>query len=1044
MDAKIIFLFYITTIHSYNIDTNFPLVYSDKGARKAEEGNSQVPGQSYFGYSVLLNHESVNDTSWLIVGAPKGNYARRAKNDSEHPREPGVVYRLTLTGLVEEICPSRIDEEEGFLEQVHMKMLVKKQHGWFGSAIAVERNLGILTICAPRTVMTIFDRVLNHSFDTMHGMCYSGSISSNTVFIENKDAVGYDFRSPFWFNPLHGFSVHYGSNQHTQKERSLSRIIGRPKHEGYGTVSLLQSLKKMKSAELPQNDPLTQFGYSVTSGCFLTKDQLLFASGAPGWHYTGQVGILDPSSSLVATLRGSEIGEFFGASLAAGDVDQDGLDDLIIGAPHWGMDNGRVYIYYGRSKGPLDAGTILEGATEDAQFGYALACGDLDKDGYADVIVGAPWEGNGVIYVYNGNGRLKDEGTLRASQRISPLELSTRVHLYRGLATFGFSISEPLDIDGNGFPDVAIGAYSSGNAVLLRGKPVGEVSINVTAYPETLRRSTETFVIETCLRHSGYRLENTQAVRVTVIIDESYARTKPKALSFTTLSSAIGSCVRNTINISESIQDFIEPLSVVARHEFAPSGEPAEAFCKACPTESAGNELDAARLSVPFDIGCGADEICIANISAVLLFRDVLENNAWIIGSGDISLEATLENDAEPAYLSSVTFILPRGIVLRSLLPYCQEDRIGSSVTVACTLGNPFEDGEKKSIRLDLDMRHLTNGSLHGHTLRFVLRIKTRSANVGIEESSVSLALRSELSLALNGKANEENYYFSVPQDEAPNISFQHTYQILKFGPTSIDKARLVVNVPTGLRGAIPMVHLYRPQLYVSGTLHDCSSRNIVFLRAPDSGYEGSPSDGIDLGAHVAGRAVLAEHRAPDKRDAYGAIEADEGNASMAVPVRERQDGPKASEAATLNVEHLNCSDENAICSTILCDLSVLKTPQDVGKLTMRFALNLASLADAHSEGGRLVKFSTEAYAEILEPAKRDNADETWSTTQLTTSFYVTPKTQRLQLWIVLVSILVGLILFCVFVAILSRLGFFKRTKKEEVDALRTSSPANA
>lgn len=52
----------------------------------------------------------------------------------------------------------------------------------------------------------------------------------------------------------------------------------------------------------------------------------------------------------MAKLHGTDIGEFFGASLAVGDLNNDGLDDLLIGAPYWGEDSGRVYIYFGTSR----------------------------------------------------------------------------------------------------------------------------------------------------------------------------------------------------------------------------------------------------------------------------------------------------------------------------------------------------------------------------------------------------------------------------------------------------------------------------------------------------------------------------------------------------------------------------------------------------------------------------------------------------------------------------------------------------------------------
>ena len=59
---------------------------------------------------------------------------------------------------------------------------------------------------------------------------------------------------------------------------------------------------------------------------------------------------MDPRTeplSLIVRIEGDEVGGFFGASLATGDLNNDGLDDLIVGAPHCGNDNGKIYIYLG-------------------------------------------------------------------------------------------------------------------------------------------------------------------------------------------------------------------------------------------------------------------------------------------------------------------------------------------------------------------------------------------------------------------------------------------------------------------------------------------------------------------------------------------------------------------------------------------------------------------------------------------------------------------------------------------------------------------------
>lgn len=68
-----------------------------------------------------------------------------------------------------------------------------------------------------------------------------------------------------------------------------------------------------------------------------------------------------------------------------------------------------------------------------------------------------------------------------------------------------------------------------------------------------------------------------------------------------------------------------------------------------------------------------------------------------MIGSDDITLEIYLENQAEPAYLTSIVFIFPEGIILRSILPFCEEDTDGDNLIVICNIGNPLGMNEQVS-----------------------------------------------------------------------------------------------------------------------------------------------------------------------------------------------------------------------------------------------------------------------------------------------------------------------------------------------------------
>gem|GEM_PF-1470534 len=101
----------------------------------------------------------------------------------------------------------------------------------------------------------------------------------------------------------------------------------------------------------------------------------------------------------------------FGSSIAcAGDVNGDGYSDVILGAPGFNNDSGKVFVYYGSASGLSSAaGWTAEGTEENARFGSSVTpAGDVNGDGYSDVIISASnhtdEEGyKGAIYLYYGS-----------------------------------------------------------------------------------------------------------------------------------------------------------------------------------------------------------------------------------------------------------------------------------------------------------------------------------------------------------------------------------------------------------------------------------------------------------------------------------------------------------------------------------------------------------------------------------------------------------------------------------------------------------------
>uniref|UniRef100_A0AAR2IUK5 VWFA domain-containing protein n=1 Tax=Pygocentrus nattereri TaxID=42514 RepID=A0AAR2IUK5_PYGNA len=184
--------------------------------------------------------------------------------------------------------------------------------------------------------------------------------------------------------------------------------------------------------------------------------------------------------NIIDSQRGDQIGSYFGSVLCPLDLDHDGVTDLLlVGAPMYMSDQkketGRVYIY-SITIGVLSSQGFLEGSSplENARFGMAItAVPDLNLDGYNDVVVGAPLEENdqGAIYIYNG-----DQRTIRkqSSQKILASKLDP------SLKFFGRSLDGNTDLNDDSLPDVSVGSYGKVLQLWSRGVAVVTAKVTFT------------------------------------------------------------------------------------------------------------------------------------------------------------------------------------------------------------------------------------------------------------------------------------------------------------------------------------------------------------------------------------------------------------------------------------------------------------------------------------------------------------------------------------------------------------------------------------
>ncbi|KAM8720230.1 hypothetical protein ACLKA7_006298 [Drosophila subpalustris] len=720
--------------HAYNIDL-------PSYVRHRHSANSM------FGFSIALHkarggYANINS---LIVGAPKHD----TSSYQERVVEAGAVFKCSMQ---DDNCQLVAFDSKGNNRNTKGEVIDRKSYQWLGATVATGRHSDLVVACAPRYVFHTmtpsralrYDPVgtcfTSHNFKQFHeispcrtnnwgyhrqGSCqagFSAAINSNgsRLFIGAPGSwywQGQTYSIPpdaeFPFKPP--FYQPFGTGG-----QAISQDVTRPENQVFST------------AESTSANDDSYLGYSMITGDFDGDRSEDVAIGMPrGANLVGKIVVNRWNMANIFNITGRQIGEYFGYALATSDVDGDGLDDLIIGAPMYTelgnvegkYDVGRVYILLQGGNSASEHWTrehIRDGFHTKGRFGLALSTlGDVNGDGYGDFAVGAPYdgpEGRGVVYIYHGS----PTGPLpKPSQIIMPEQLVEGAPYPR---TFGFSLSGGVDMDNNTYPDLAVGAYASDQVFIFKSRPVAAVNA------ETLFASTTKLIslddrtcrlqrdhtmvpcmpLSTCWSYTGRYLPPQLDFDVSWLLDAKktrnprmfFLRDEGKNFHNQTIRLNYGQrfCLNMTVYLMDGVQDKLTPLEVEARYNLLSSRfmEPMTRQRREvlAPVIDQNREI-VLRDAINIQKNCGADNICEPDLHV-----DVKTVDKYYFGTLELlTLEVLVKNNYEDAFEAAFYMITPPDLQFKKLTELgenidrpitCSAPDGNNNYTIKCDIGNPL------------------------------------------------------------------------------------------------------------------------------------------------------------------------------------------------------------------------------------------------------------------------------------------------------------------------------------------------------------------
>uniref|UniRef100_A0A2I2Z0E2 Integrin alpha-6 n=1 Tax=Gorilla gorilla gorilla TaxID=9595 RepID=A0A2I2Z0E2_GORGO len=785
-------------------------------------------------------------------------------------------------------------------------------------------------------------------------------------------------------------------------------------------------------------------GFSLDSGKgIVSKDEITFVSGAPRANHSGAVVLLKRDMKSAHLLPehifdGEGLASSFGYDVAVVDLNKDGWQDIVIGAPQYfdrdGEVGGAVYVYMNQQGRWNNVKPIRLNGTKDSMFGIAVKnIGDINQDGYPDIAVGAPYDDLGKVFIYHGSANGINTKPTQVLKGISPY--------------FGYSIAGNMDLDRNSYPDVAVGSLSD-SVTIFRS---GTCWVFSTAIMDLLRNMCLilfSLQVKSCFEYTANPAGYNPSISIVGTLEAEKERRKsglssrvqfrnqgsePKYTQELTLKRQKQKvCMEETLWLQDNIRDKLRPIPITASVEIQEpsSRRRVNSLPEVLPILNS-DEPKTAHIDVHFlKEGCGDDNVCNSNLKLEYKFCTREGNQDKFsylpIQKGvpelvlkdqkDIALEITVTNspsnprnptkDGDDAHEAKLIATFPDTLTYsayRELRAFpekqlsCVANQNGSQAD--CELGNPFKRNSNVTFYLVLSTTEVTFDT---PDLDINLKLETTSNQDNLAPITAKAKVVIELLLSVSGVAKPSQVYFGgtvvgeqamKSEDEVGSL-IEYEFRVINLGKplTNLGTATLNIQWPKEISNGKWLLYLVKVESKGLEKVTCEPQKEINSLNLTES------------------------HNSRKKRE---------------ITEKQIDDNRKFSLFAERKYQTLNCS-VNVNCVNIRCPLRGLDSK---ASLILRSRLWNSTFLEEYSKLNYL-DILMRAFIDVTAAAENIRLPNAGTQVRVT----VFPSKTVAQYsgvpwWIILVAILAGILMLALLVFILWKCGFFKRNKKDHYDA---------